>query len=108
MSLTERCGEKTGRELQDKVFDYYHALVVESSDFVEPLQFAFLSRQVPECARSLATVPWYQSDGTRNIVRHPLNDRKQLSIKLRYKHGILQHGIMHGCRGDPWLLQFLA
>ncbi len=47
-------------------------------------------------------------DGKPNITRHPINDRKHDSIRAQYKQGILEHGIMTGCRGEPWLLQSLV
>ena len=65
-----------------------------------------LSSKVPECNHGLMTVDWFMPDGTtRNVVRHPINDRKQVSLKQRYKKGILTHGILEGCRGEAWLVQ---
>ncbi|CAL1154008.1 unnamed protein product [Cladocopium goreaui] len=81
-SLAERFGKLEGRQLLDSVFERY---------------------QAPDCAHGLATVPWYLPDGKRGIVRHPLNDRKHDSVKLRYKQGILQHGIMPSGPGQPYL-----
>lgn len=61
--------------------------------------------QVPDAQAALQTVPWFLEDGSRGIVRHPLNTRKQASVRMRYKRGILVHGIMEECRGEAWLLQ---
>ncbi|CAE7628115.1 unnamed protein product [Symbiodinium sp. CCMP2592] len=81
-SLSERFGALQGRELQERVFQTY---------------------QVPECNEGLVSVPWFKN-GSRNIVRHSINSRKQASVKALYMKGILTHGIMTGCRGEAWLV----
>lgn len=48
---------------------------------------------------------FYQSDGSRNIVRHSLNQRKQLSVRASYKRSILAYGILEGCRGECWVIE---
>ena len=96
-SLVERFGSLSGRELQEKIFATY------------------------EVNGQLIQVDWFQKDGSRNIVRHHLNNRKQTSIKLRYKErsyrsmtvvsakeSIMKYGIMMGCRSEAWLVQHLG
>ena len=104
-SLAERFGRLSGRPLQDAVFQTYQARSqscqsVELSSRCRQFQVAIL--QVDQNATT--TVPWFLPDGNKGIIRHPLNARKQLSIRLRYTRGVLQHGILEGCRGEPWLL----
>ena len=60
------------------------------------------------------TVPWYREDGSRNIVRHPLNERRAGGAVKAYASRIYAAGIVDGVRGEPWLVfdssknQFLA
>lgn len=61
--------------------------------------------KVPDVKAPLVTVPWFLKDGGKAIVRHPLNDRKQLSVRTKYMRLILSHGIMEGCRGEAWLVE---
>ena len=49
-------------------------------------------------------IPWFRADGERNIVRHPLNDRKTGATTRQYANRILQSGIVDGVRGEPWLV----
>ena len=67
-----------------------------------------MQAEVPECSRGLISVPWFMKDGSRNVVRHSLNNRKQGSVRDRYCKGILQYGIMTGCRGEAWLVASLV
>ena len=39
------------------------------------------------------------------LSRHPLNNRFQESVLNAYEQGILEHGIVDGVRGTPWLQQ---
>eukprot|EP00438_Fugacium_kawagutii_P020454 Skav206759 [mRNA] locus=scaffold167:274561:284256:- [translate_table: standard] len=59
-------------------------------------------RELQEKVKEGASVDWFNSAGKRNIVRHPLNERKQRSVELQYKRSILVHGVMDGCRSQPW------
>jgi hypothetical protein len=52
------------------------------------------------------TVPWLNEAGEKMVIRHHLNLRKQTSVKKAYIRKILAHGIMDGCRSQPWLVQF--
>ena len=55
------------------------------------------------------TVDWYQPGGIeRNILRHPLNCRKQTSVKKAYAKCILKHGVVEGCRSQAWLVEHLG
>ena len=61
--------------------------------------------QVPECQNGqLIPVQWFNYRNGHNIQRHDINDRKQMSIRRKYARGILRHGILEGCRGEPWLV----
>ncbi|CAJ1462289.1 unnamed protein product, partial [Effrenium voratum] len=51
------------------------------------------------------TVPWYTETGAENVVRHPKNQRRQVVVRDRYKRSICHHGILEGCRGEPWLVE---
>ena len=76
-SLSERFGNIKGRELQDKIWQMY---------------------QVQQCKDGgLMKLEFYQSDGSRNVVRHALNQRKQLAVRASYKRSILAYGILEGC-----------
>jgi hypothetical protein len=56
----------------------------------------------------MQTVPWLLPDGSPNIVRHPLNGRKQGARRRKYKRGLLAKGFLNGCRGEAWLVAPLA
>eukprot|EP00435_Cladocopium_sp_Y103_P054956 s278_g18.t1 len=66
------------------------------------LALLYAATQVPECQNGqLLHVKWFNDQGIANIQRHPINDRKQNSIRQKYARGILRHGILEGCRGEP-------
>ena len=41
----------------------------------------------------------------RSIIRHPLNNRQQKSVKSTYVQSVKQRGVCEGVRGEAWLLQ---
>lgn len=51
-------------------------------------------------------IAWFDEENKRAVVRHPLNQRKQTSVKKAYIRKIAVHGIMDGCRSQPWLVEF--
>ena len=61
-----------------------------------------------EVQEGLMHLEWYQSDGSKNIVRHSLNQRKQLSVRKKYINSIMSYGVADGCRGEAWLIQRLG
>ena len=48
---------------------------------------------------------WYQADGSRNVVRHALNQRKQEAVMESYVKSILAYGVADGCRGECWAIE---
>ena len=48
---------------------------------------------------------YYNEDGHETLARHPLNSRYQESVLAQYEKGILEHGVVEGVRGVPWLQQ---
>lgn len=48
---------------------------------------------------------WFLPDGSRNVVRHAVNNRTQTAVRNKYARGILKHGILEGCRGEAWLVE---
>ena len=41
---------------------------------------------------------WFLKDGRPAFVPHPLNDRRQRAVQLKYARSILKNGIMDGVR----------
>ena len=64
---------------------------------------------VPGQVDESRTLQWFsdEANAVPAIARHHLNDRRQGSVRNRYKKGILQHGIMNGCRGECWVTEHL-
>lgn len=58
--------------------------------------------------KDAATVSWFNDSGDKMVIRHPLNQRKQTSVRKAYVRKITAHGIMDGCRSQPWLVQHLG
>ena len=50
------------------------------------------------------TVQWFKEDGTRAILRHPLNQRKTGSSLRNYVSRIFSSGIVEGVRGEAWFV----
>ena len=41
----------------------------------------------------------------RSVVRHPLNNRQQTSVRSTYVQSVKSKGVCEGVRGEAWLLQ---
>ena len=50
------------------------------------------------------TVPFFKSDGSRAIYRHPLNQRRVGNCLRAYVARIFNSGIVPGVRGEAWLV----
>ena len=124
-SLAERFGTLSGRELQDRIFKVYQARQQQQHALatlcINSIILNIFKQVVCDCPMSvmpqvseaqqggLSHVDWFSKiDQSQNIVRHPLNGRKQTSIRARYRQSILSYGVMVGCRGEAWLVAHLA
>ena len=63
------------------------------------LQRIFKIYQVGE----LEDVKWFQEDGSKAIISHPINSRRHTVVDNAYTQSILTRGIVEGVRGEPWL-----
>ncbi len=77
-SVTERFGGLTGVKLQSAIFEAY---VV-----------------------STASIPWFNSNGDKNFVRHAVNPRRQDATVDAYVSKILEGGVVEGVRGECWVV----
>ena len=112
-SLKERFGSLSGRELQEKLFGLYQvswpAFMFKLFTVTILLHFSCVEHGGSKVCEA-RTVAWFAGPGgaDRNIERRPINNRKQTSVKKQYARNILQHGIMEGCRSQPWLVEYLG
>ena len=74
-----RFGDLTGAPLLDRIFSAYQV-------------------------GGLITIPWYSSTGERNIIRHPVNQRRQDCVVRCYAESIKRRGIVCGVRSEPWMV----
>jgi len=78
------------------------------------LQQCWQLYQVPKSASGSVSqlpkqsVPWFvfpEGVRTRNIVRHPLNNRWQLSMHLKCKRSCNMRGVIGCIRGEAWFVE---